>query len=435
MRVTNERLIEAEKLLNEQNIDLAIAAFLALLNDCTHRHTFILSRIGNSLRKLNQQAAFVEKINELGFDLLKGNNFVLQNYIWCLYDIKIKTYEISDDVEAYKQFVTASNIIVDNCVQLPLEEGFKNPYILTIKKYIRILKNKSSVNHHEVLKWISKLNPDLLSMTPYIINDEDGNEFSVASDKEFFYYIRSKALEKTGNYQECAECCDLGIKIFEGQKLHYRNHIWFVARKFYCKCMLNLNIEEIKNYEKIVRNYKFWYMYHKLSNLYFRIGETRTALIYSLKAFLSDKFDPEKMINLFYDIGMLLEANGKNDYAKLYYHCTTHYRSKFRWHINEELRFIINQKNIDYNANVNQHKLRKTTVDLLLTYEKFEKGRITEINRGKKFGFITYSLNKKMHFKLKVFSQKVTENRNVIFKVGLNGRNDNRETVVEAYLV
>lgn len=435
MNVTKERLIEAEKLLNEKNDDLARIAFLALLDDCTYKHTYILSKVGSSLRKLNEQEAYVAKINELGFDLFRGNDFVIQNYIWCLYDTRIKNYELSDDMELYKQFVSASNVIIDNCIQLPLDEYFKNPYILTIKKYIKILKNKPSVNYHDILKWISKLNPDILSMSPYKITDENGKEFSVASDREFYYYIRSKALEKTGDYQECIECCEMGIRIFEGQKLHYKNHIWFVARKFYCKCKLNLNHEEIKNYEEVARSNKFWYMYHKLSNLYFQIGETRTALIYSLKALLSDKFDPEKMINLLYDIGMLLDANGSSDIAKLYYHCTTYYRHKFRWNINEELRFIIRHKNIDFNVEVDRYKLRKTTVDLLLSYESFQKGKITEINIGKQFGYIMSESNQRVHFKIKVFNQKVNENRKVIFKIGLDGRTNARETVVEAYLL
>lgn len=435
MNVTKERLIEAEKLLSDQNNDLAREAFLALLNDCTYKQTYFLSKVGSALRKLNESEAFIIKINELGFDLLKVNDFIVQNYTWCLYDTRIKNYEIFDDIEAYKQFVSASNIIVENCIQLPAEEGFKNPYILTIKKCIKILKNKPSVNYHEILKWINRLNPDLLSMNPYKVTDENGKEFSVASDREFYYYIRSKALEKTEKYQECIECCEMGVKIFEGQKLHYRNHIWFVARKFYCKCKLNMNQEEIKNYEEVARSHKFWYMYHKLSNLYFQIGETRTALIYSLKALLSDKFDPEKMINLFYDIGMLLDANGKSDYAKLYYQCTTYYRHKFRWNINEELRFIIRQKNIDFNVDVDRHKLRETTVDLLLSYEKFEKGKISEINFSKQFGFITSDTNQRVHFKLKMFSQKVTENRKVIFKTGLSGQTNARETVVEAYVL
>lgn len=435
MIVTKERLNEAEQLLNDQNIDLAKTAFLDLLKDCTQKHSYILSKVGSNLRKLDEQKAFILKIDELGFELLKESAFVVQTYIWCLYDIEIKQYDLSEDLESYKKFVTAANIIVDNCNQLPLDEFYKNPYIFTIKKYIKIAKSKASVNYNEILKWINKLNPDLLSMSPYKITDENGIEFSVASDREFYYYIRSKALEKTENYQECIECCEMGIKIFEGQKLHYRNHIWFVARKFYCKCKLNMNHDEIKNYEEIARSHKFWYMYHKLSNLYFQVGETRTALIYSLKALLSDKFDPEKMINLFYDIGMLLDANGKSDYAKQYYHCTTYYRNKFRWHIIEELRFIIRQRNIDYKTDVDQQKLRKTTIDLLLSFEKFEKGKITAINSDKKFGFITYDSNQRIHFKFKVFSQKVTENRNVIFKMGLDGRNDTRETVVEAYFV
>lgn len=129
MNVTKERLIEAEKLLSDQNNDLAREAFLALLNDCTYKQTYFLSKVGSALRKLNESEAFIIKINELGFDLLKVNDFILQNYTWCLYDTRIKNYEISDDIEAYKQFVSASNIIVENCIQLPTEEGFKNPYI------------------------------------------------------------------------------------------------------------------------------------------------------------------------------------------------------------------------------------------------------------------------------------------------------------------
>lgn len=399
------------------------------MNDCSVKDAFILSQVGIYLRKLNESGAFINKLTELGLNVLIKNQYVLNAYIWCLYDVEIKSYEYSEDIEAFNKFQATAQFITNNCKQLSSEESHKNPYILTIKKYIRIIKNRAYANPHNILEWVNKLNPELLSMEP-----QKWNDFSVPSDKEFYYYIRSKALEKTNSFEECIKCCERALTVFENQKLHYGNNIWFIARKLYCKCRLNLSIDTIRDYEKVTEKYKFWYMYHKVSELYFSIGETKKALICSLKALLSDNFDCEKMINLFFDIGLLLETENYKREAKMFYHCAAHHRSQFRWYINEELRFAIKEYEIDIEENVDHLKLKEVAANILIRIDGFIKGKITMVDISKKFGFITYDKNKSIHFNFKTLNRKIDKDKDIIFKIGYNLKNK-KETAIEAFLI
>lgn len=428
-----QKLNAINKLINENEVNEARKAILELINDCNPKDRLILSNCGRLMRNLGLRQDFVDKINEFGIENFIGDNYVLDAYTWCLYDLYIRSYHLSEDEESFLKFKEAANIIVTYIDQKPLGESYFNPFVATIKKYVNIVRRRASTNYHEVLKWINKLNTEQLSMTPQIKKEVDGEEKKYASDREFYYAIKSKALEKIKAYEESVQCCNEALQVFENEKLHHKNHIWFITRKSYCECKTHLNEKSINEYETLAQKYKFWYMFHRLSILYFDFGNYNMALIYSLKALLTDKINFEMMINLLYDIGLYLEANGNNDDAKAFYQCVGYNRKRLRWYLTEELRFKIKNFDINIEKAVYSSKLRDIAIKNLMSLESFYEGRVSFINESKNFGWIQYDSNRKMHFRFNIFKQKLKKDSRVIFKIGK--QKDGRETVIEGYAI
>ena len=67
----------------------------------------------------------------------------------------------------------------------------------------------------------------------------------------------------------------------------------------------------------------------------------------------------------------------------MFYHCAAHHRSQFRWYINEELRFMIKEYEIDIEENVDHLKLKEVAANILIRIDGFIKGKITMVDISK----------------------------------------------------
>lgn len=404
---------ERAKILESSNMDEALNEYIKILDDATLEDAYILSNIGNILRKNGKAHNFVEKIKQYNYEDVKLRDYVNRSYLYALYSDKIQNYEYSED--SFNSFIETAEFIVDNSNQLDADQYIFNPYVLTVYKVIHILRTRAATNYYKELKWINKLNPDMLPDTPKQILASNGKEYEMASFKEFYYQVKTKCLEKIGRFSECIKCCEEALNIFE--KFHYRNDLWFTARKLYCECLESGKEEDIQKYKQIAEKNNFWYMYHKLSEIYFSNGELESALHYSCKALLSDEFDAEKMINLLYDIAVLFENQHKFEKSKVFYGVTLFYRASFGWYIPEELRFAEKEYDLKRDYCPDDNKLKKYALDVLKEKENLHFGIVSKIVKDKKFGFIKYNNNCSMYFNLKRIKIKVQEKDKVYFTI------------------
>lgn len=167
----------------------------------------------------------------------------------------------------------------------------------------------------------------------------------MASSREFYYTNLAKAHEKTEQYPESIKMCESALGKIE--KFHYRNHLWLKARLYYCKCMVqNVLDTAISEYKDIATKENCWFMFHKLSLIYYRNNKLPEALLYACKAY-GARFEYEKMVNLLLDTAILWQANGNTDNAKVFFQASAYFRNRFGWSMPQELKFAITDLSLD----------------------------------------------------------------------------------------
>lgn len=320
------------------NYDLAITIFEALWNKSNKADPYLLYFYGQALRKVNESKVFINICSDLkNNQSMITNPCIISTLCWCLYDSNIKNY-VASDKDGFINFIKSANYIIKNCNQ-EKDKHYINPYVLTIKKVIKNYCERSSVNYKEIIKWLTYLDPEILSEKPYKFQDENGKDRELASPKEFYYQHMAKAYEKTQQYEKCIAICETAFKKIH--KFHYRNKTWLTARMYYSKCMLQNDIDNaILEYKSLAYKENYWFMYHKLSQICFRYNKIEEALLYASKSLVC-KFEYEKMVNLMLDTAHLWDAVGKKENSKLFFQATSYYRKRQGWSIPEELEYAI----------------------------------------------------------------------------------------------
>ena len=278
---------------------------------------------------------------------------------WCVYDLFIKDYVYAEDT--FVTFLKYANFIILNTNQKPNETHFYNPYVLTIVKVVKIYKNKPSTNYKEMISWLKRLNPNILSEDEFVIEDEiNDKEYEQASLKEFYYQYITRAYEKNEEYDNCIYECEQALKIIKN--FHYGNEVWFKARLYFSKCKIDLDDDKsFEEYKTIAEKEKHWFMYHKLSELYLQKSFPDYSLLYACKSF-NCRFDEKGMINLILDIGNLwLNHKNNRENARKFYQACAYYRDFYEWSIPEDLAFAVDSMEIDIKVKPIVKELKKIT--------------------------------------------------------------------------
>lgn len=406
--------INAKKAMDDNNIPLAIIIYKKLCEEDKYNNQVLIARYGNALRKGNNPKEFIDVCREYIKTKSITIDFLNSVLCWCIYDEYIKNYD-ENDTENFDQFLKEAQYICNNTKQLPANEHFKNPYVLTVEKVVKVYNNRNNTNYNEVLKWIELLNPDMLSFDDtYVFVDKDGKDREKASHKEFYYQNKIKALEKTYQYEHCYNLCEECFKKIEN--LHYKNEIWIESRKLYCKCMMDS--QYIDEYIKFAEEKKLWHIYAKVSEICFRFNKLEEAIIYGCKSILCS-FEFERMVKLYLTMGQLFENIGQNIYAKEMYHAAAYYRNENLWNIPQELEYAIEKYNIEITAKVNKKNIENIAKKYLIDKGTIIIGKITRILQDKKCGFINVkNKNETVYFKIRdVKSGFAKENKYVEFEI------------------
>ncbi len=148
------------------------------------------------------------------------------------------------------------------------------------------------------LNYLDQVDPNSLGTDETKIADSSGHTRVLASDRESWYSIRTKALLKVKNYDECMACCDHGLQAIT--RFHSNNDSWFRYRKAKCLRALNRS-QEAKGYvEQILRTgFSHWCLLQLMFEFETEAGNDAKALAYAGACSLSD---PEhKMRVSFYE--------------------------------------------------------------------------------------------------------------------------------------
>jgi tetratricopeptide (TPR) repeat protein len=234
------------------------------------------------------------------FDPIKGL------YAWCIYYTEI-TQPVKDEATFFRAAEAITNLAKP-------DEPY-SAYAITIFKVLSYLTEKAIYPTDKILEWTKKLNPVFLDGKPFSFNEKDGKLREIASKKEQYYMLRSKALLEKGEFDECINLCEEALGIFE--KLHYDNDVWFRWR-------IALSYEGLGEYQKsldlqleLLQRKKEWFIQKEIAEQYYRLGDYEKSLAYALDSALNFG-DNDKKINTFIVLANALEKLGKTEEAQLH---------------------------------------------------------------------------------------------------------------------
>jgi len=178
------------------------------------------------------------------------------------------------------------------------KQDYPCPYTISVFQltdaYAENLFNAKKIN-----ELLDLLKPDFLSPVARKIQTEIKGEVEVASDKEKYYLLKTKALLKLGKYAECIELCDKALGLFKD--FHYNDDIWFKMRK--AICYDNLGDHELG--EKLLHETLStkagsdkWFLYKDVAEIYFDQEEYEKSWIFSVNACYYGN-EAQFMINLY----------------------------------------------------------------------------------------------------------------------------------------
>jgi tetratricopeptide (TPR) repeat protein len=170
------------------------------------------------------------------------------------------------------------------------------PELIAQKKVVfKVLKSaKRAGKWNTVLEWSDKLNPDLLSHTPMIINGKEG-----WCDQSTWYNYKIRALIETGNEQKALEILETVIGKYP------KNNKFFLRLKALALKRLNRLPEAEEIYEPLCQGkFSDWWLLHEYAvvlSLSTDIPKKERSLIVMYKA-ASTSRKLETCVNLYEDI-------------------------------------------------------------------------------------------------------------------------------------
>lgn len=320
-------------------------------------------------------------------------------YAWCIYDIEIKkdNEHIKKDE---KKFFKAANAIQD----LTSQDQY-SPQAKTIFRVIDyLIQTKKIYPAEAVIGWLDRLDMKSLSDEVYQFIGGDGKQREVQSEREKWYAIKTKALEKLGRHKECIEICKEALETI--LKFHYHNDVWFKRRIALSKANLGDKQNAAEELEKILQRKKEWFIQHEIATIYYELGNNKKALNYAIDAALNFGKNENKW-ELFFLMAQILIAQGRIDDAKEHFIFAAKVRVEQEWKIPEKLEKMLTEYKIDISTSKKRSELLKK-LRLLWEAEKYSSlpsmdGTVKTILKNGKAGFISGENGKDYYFKTNSF--------------------------------
>lgn len=298
---------------------------IEISNDPQVKNTFNEWHYFYYAQSLNKKGMYQDSLSCFKECKKKYPGFLFIDGVMCraLYHDKIKTFDVETG-DKEKLFS-----IVDYAIKHCKQEKFSAyEHIINIAlKTIFFNKASNAVNYNDADKYLSLLNPSLLSDEERI-KTLNGREMKVASAKEKWYTRKTKTLEKLENYEECIEIINLAFDNIN--RFHNNANHWLMYRKALCYYHLGeLGLaENILNEE--LKAFNHWSLNNVLFKINRDIGNQELAFQYAATAALCDG-DHKLRVTLYSELAEYLQLLGREDEAELHIRLVEMIREEEEW--------------------------------------------------------------------------------------------------------
>ncbi|MDR1610013.1 MAG: tetratricopeptide repeat protein, partial [Candidatus Symbiothrix sp.] len=298
---------QAQLLFNEKNYREAFPLYKTLWDsypdDCNEWDGWRYAYCAKQLKDYQTALDICRKL----YPKYRDFKMIKDVYAWSIYHSEINKDKITDENTLFHAG--------EGVLKLSQQDDKYSPYTLTVFKILNYLNEKSIYQAEKVLDWTGKLNPLLLDAAPFAITNKEGKPREIASKKEQYYMLRTRALLETGNFSECIKICEEALATFD--RLHYNNDIWFRWR-------IALSHEGLGEFRKsldlqleLLKRKKEWFIQKEIAEQYYCLGDYKKSLEYALDSALNSG-DIDKKINTYIVLADALDKLGKTEEALLH---------------------------------------------------------------------------------------------------------------------
>ena len=343
------------------------------------------ARAYNKVKNYESSLEAYELVLDEGEELTKEDK---DRYAWDLYFVKIKDNEFTDELEENaKKLISLVSQKNSSKVNKPC------PYTLTVMKLMKLY--TESEQHLDVLRWASKLKPELLSNHQFKPNDE----ITMNSNKENYYLQTTKALLSIEKYDQTIIYCQDALENIP--KFNNNNDVWFKLRIAKSYKELGDYDKSIKFLEEILKFKHDWYLARDMAENYYYKEDYNQSLRWAAKGILARDGKLESKVKLFALIGDILESKGFEDESIINKYMYYVIRNAMEWSIDEELTQLLSNYDLDL-ENKDFKSLFKEYKNMWISLKYFgqerQYGVIDKLLEHGKSGFIKSNDNKSYYF-------------------------------------
>lgn len=265
---------------------------------------------------------------------------IVTSYALVLYDF-IKSH-IANENKKHKPIPTNDQfwdqvLIILSLLSENTDEIANNIYDLLSQRIIACLSKIEEPNYLFINRICEHIDSEKLSINSYEFESKEGGKTkktALASTKESWYALYSKALYETKNYKRCIEICKEALDKIE--KMHYSNDIWISRRMANSLHHLGGSAEALAIFQSILLKKRDWFLVAEYAELLYALNQKAQALISMQEAMLLAGPINFK-IELIERIGDLYAENSRDELAKQHYQLALSIRVKEGWRVNLKL--------------------------------------------------------------------------------------------------
>lgn len=279
------------------------------------------------LRKLGRRDEALRVAREL-YELAPNFDLGRSLYAWSLYD----TIKAIDDLTP--AVIQHARLIVKLARRTEAAYASVSPFAITVLRVARGF--VISARYSRALQWLQILDPERLSTDEFILN-RDGKERRLASHRERYYGIKTRALEKLGRWSECLDCVNEAMQ--KCLSLHHDNDLWFARRAARAKIHLGSSEEGIAELEQLAQRKAAFFIFGDIADAAWKLGDTERTIEYCLRA-LNSAGEIGFKLGTVQLLACVLRSADRMEDARNHLELCIAYRKHKEWKIPEELRIL-----------------------------------------------------------------------------------------------